>query len=59
MENIEKSIGDKWDTVKGDNISIIGDTERDNTAEEIFQKIIDKNFLKLMKYVITQIQEAP
>ena len=44
--------------MKRDNIHVIGDMERENRAEVLLDKIMDKNFLKLIKYVITQIKEA-
>lgn len=50
-----KSVRDKQDTKKRDTICEIGDTGRENRVEAIFEKIIDKNFMKLMKYVTIQI----
>ena len=41
------------------NFYVIGDTERENRTEAIFEKIIDQNFLmKPIKYTIAQIQKG-
>lgn len=54
METIEKNTRGKWYTVKRDNMCVTKDMEREKRT--LF-KVVDKSFLKLMKYLVIQIKE--
>lgn len=62
MKNAESHIKDIWDMGERSNIHLIGTTEaveRDNSAEEIFEKIIAEMFIpKLMKNIKEVLQIA-
>ena len=57
----EDNLRDIWDNVKCPNIRIIGVPEEDNKKkghEKILEEIIDENFPKMGKEIITQVQET-
>jgi len=54
MESIEKNLRGKRHTVKRDSICVTKDMERERRT---VVKVIDKSFLKLMKYLVFQIKE--
>lgn len=62
MKNAESHVKDTWDMGERSNIHLIGATEaveRDNSAEEIFEKIIAEMFIpKLMKNIKELLQIA-
>ena len=60
MKRNEDNLRDLWDNVKSPNIRIIGVPEEDKKKahEKILEEIIDENFPKMGKEIITQIQET-
>ena len=61
MKGNEDSLRDLWDSIKCNNIRIIGvpeGEEREKGAEKIFEEIILKNFPNTGKEIATQVQEA-
>ena len=60
MKRNEDSLRDLWDSIKLNNIHIIGvpEEEREKGPEKIFEEIIVKNFPNMGKEIATQVQEA-
>ena len=61
MKRNEDSLRDLWDTIKRNNICIIGvpeGEEREKGPKKIFEEIIVKNFPNMGKEIATQVQEA-
>ena len=61
MKRIEDSLRDLWDNIKHTNIRIIGtpeEEEKKKGSEKIFEEIIVKNFPKMGKEIVNQVQEA-
>ena len=57
----EGNLIDLWDNVKCPNIRIIGVPEEEDKRKEhkkILEEIIDENFLKMGKEIVTQVQET-
>ena len=57
----EANLRDLWDNVKCPNIRIIGVPEEEDkkkSHEKILEEIIDENFPKMGKEIVTQVQEA-
>ena len=60
MKRNEDSLRDLWDSIKLNNIHIIGvpEEEREKGPEKIFEEIIVKNFSNMGKEIVNQVQEA-
>ena len=61
MKRNEDSLRDLWDSIKCNNIRIIGvpeGEEREKGPEKIFEEIIFKNFPNMGKEIATQVQEV-
>ena len=57
----EDNLRDLWDNVKCPNIRIIGVPEEEDKKkdhEKILEEIIDENFPKMWKEIVTQVQET-
>ena len=57
----EDNLRDLWDNVKGPNIQIIGVPEEEDKKkdhEKILEEIIDENFPKMGREIITQVQDT-
>ena len=61
MKRNEDTLGDLWDNIKHNNISIIGvpeGEEREKGPEKIFEEIIAENFPNMGKEIAIQVQEV-
>ena len=61
MKRNEDSLRDLWDSIKCNNICIIGvpeEEERQKGPEKIFEEIIVENFPNMGKEIATQVQEV-
>ena len=61
MKRNENNLRDLWDNVKCPNIQIIGVPEEEDKMkghEKILEKVIDENFPKMGKEIVTQVQET-
>ena len=61
MKRNEDSLRDLWDSIKCNNIRVIGapkGEEREKGPEKIFEEIIVENFPKMGNKIATQLQEA-
>ena len=61
MKRNEDNLRDLWDNVKHLNIQIIGvleEEDKNKDHEKILEEIIDENFPKMGKEIVTQVQEA-
>ena len=61
MKRNEDSLRDLWDSIKCNNICIIGvpeEEERQKGLEKIFEEIIVENFPNMGKEIATQVQEV-
>ena len=61
MRRIAGSLRDRWDSIKHNNIQIIGvpeEEERKKGAEKIFEEIIVENFPNMGKEIVNQVQKA-
>ena len=61
MKRNEDSLRDRWDSIKHNNIRIIGVPEgedREKGPEKIFEEIIVENLPNMGKGIATQVQEA-
>ena len=57
----EDNLRDLWGNVKHPNIQIIGVPEEEDKMkghEKILEKVIDENFPKMGKEIVTQVQET-
>ena len=57
----EDNLRDLWDNVRHPNIQIIGVPEEEDKMkghEKILEKVIDENFPKMGKEIVTQVQET-
>ena len=61
MKRNEDSLRDLWDSIKCNNIRVIGapkGEEREKGTEKIFEEIIVENFPNMGKGIVNQVQEA-
>ena len=61
IKSNENKLRDPWDNVKCPNIRIIGVPEEEDKKkdhEKILEEIIDENFPKMWKEIVTQVQET-